>query len=296
MVAEYGELFRDGALRERLRHAVADAFARDGVSWPLRDRLLALEALGRIGDPRLEGDWWVEVPGGTFTFGDGESFQSRIPERVSVAGFRIAWRPVTVQDYAPFVESGAYREEAWWEGVPDGARFEEPEDWAGQRFHPNRPVVGVSWHEAVAWCRWASRDRGAVIDLPTEMEWEFAARGAAGNVYPWGKEEPGEGDGSRANHGFQVARATPVGTFPRGDWGRLVDLAGNVWEWTTSAWQEDDKPVEKVTSGAPRVVRGGSWGNLARDLRCASRNGLHPWDRFQDLGFRVVVRGSRQPR
>lgn len=297
-VAEYRDLFRDGALRDRLRRAIADSFARDGASWPLRDRLLALEALGRIDDPRLEGDWWVEVLGGTFTFGDGKSYQSRKPERVAVAGFRMAWRPVTVEDYAPFVASGAYGDATFWEGVPDDERFDEPRDWAAQRFHPNRPVVGVSLHEALAWCRWASGVRRETLDLPTEIEWEYAARGAAGDGFPWGEDAPGADDAARANYQWgegAVGSPSPVGAFPRGDRGRLVDLAGNVWEWTKSPWEDDDNRVKKVTSGSPRVVRGGAWGSRAGNLRCATRVWDHPRNRSQFLGFRVVVRGSRQP-
>lgn len=298
-VAEYRDLFADGTLRERLRHMITERFAREGARWPLRDRLLALEALGRLGDPRLEAPWWVDVPGGTFTIGDGESANSHSPRQVTVAGFPIAWRPVTVADYEPFVASGAYSDPTYWEGVPDAERFEEPADWLLQRFHPNRPVVGVSLHEARAWCRWASARRNEVIVLPTEEEWEYAARGPSGDAFPWGEAPPGEGDNARANHRWgddQVGEASPVGAFPLGDRGRIVDLAGNVWEWTDSLWKDDDNSVESMKRDAPRVVRGGSWGYRARSLRCATRSGSHPGNRSPDLAFRVVVQGLRQPR
>lgn len=298
-VAEYRDLFPDGALHDRLREAIASRFTREGVGWPLRDRLLALEALGRLGDPRLDADWWVEVPGATFSVGDGESIGSRKLRRVKVASFCMAWRPVTVADYTPFIASDAYNDPVYWEGVPSDERFEEPAGWAVQRFHPNRPVVGVSLHEARAWCHWASALRGEVIVLPTEEEWELAARGPLGSIYPWGDQEPGVGDTARTNYYWgdgSVGAVSPVGAFPRGDRGRLVDLAGNVWEWTDSRWKGAAKRAKKTVDGAPRVVRGGAWGNLARFLRCAARDWHRPWFRDWGLGFRVVTRVSGPPR
>ena len=300
-VAEYPVLFPDDNLREPLRQGIAVAFARDGATWPLADRLLALEALGRLGDPRLGVLWkdegaWVHLPGGRFVFGDGESYESKPPREVDVAPFAMAWRPITVADYAPFVEAGGHHDDTFWEGVADDERSDEPDDWLSQRYHPNRPVTGVSWHDARAWCRWASTKGRRVIDLPTEIEWEYAARSGVSLVFPWGDDDPARGDDARANHDWgdgAPRHPTPVGAFPRGDRGGLVDLAGNVWEWTSSAWDDDKVPVRVMTEGALRVVRGGSWVVHARGLRCATRLGDHPRDRRAHLGFRVVVRGSR---
>jgi formylglycine-generating enzyme required for sulfatase activity len=301
-LAEYPDVLKGDPLREAVRDAVATSFAEDGARWPLADRLLALEALGRLGDPRLDGDPWVEIAGGTFTMGDGRSINSVPMRKEKVAPFRIFARPVTVQDYAAFVAADGYRDEAWWKaGRDEGEDVAEPWGWSEQRFHPNRPVMGASWYEATAFCAWASEAWAIEVDLPAEVEWEFAARGTEGAIYPWGSDdEPGQGDDARANHDWGdggVRHATPVGAFPGGDRGRLLDLSGNVWEWCRDPWTREGRPetVDPTSlRGAPRVVRGGSWLNRAWNLRCAYRLGSRPGRRGGDLGFRVVCRGSRQ--
>jgi formylglycine-generating enzyme required for sulfatase activity len=288
------------ALRDELRMEIAQRFAEEGARWPLSDRLLALEALGRLGDPRLDSDPWVDIEGGTFTMGgDSEAFQSLPAQEVTVGPFRLMWRPVTVQDYQPFVESDGYSKDEWWEAGRLKPAEREPDDWRSQLYHPNRPVVGVSWFEAMAFCHWATREWGLEVDLPTEAEWESAARGSEGTAFPWGEEEPGKGDAARANHwAIDVRHASPVGAFPSGNRGRLADLAGNVWEWCLDEWSSKGpwKPPRGMSPrGSPRVVRGGSWGVIPGGLRCAYRRGNGPRDRLQGLGFRVVCRGSRQP-
>jgi formylglycine-generating enzyme required for sulfatase activity len=279
---------------------VASAFGTEGASWPLADRLRALEALGRLGDPRLDGEPWVDLDGGSFTMGEEGAFQSVRPHVERVAAFRMFSRPITVQDYAPFLGSGGYRAPAFW----TAGREEEvmdPVGWAEQRFHPNRPVVGVSWYEAMAFCRWATSSWGLDVDLPTDIEWEFAARGPEGRRYAWGPEEPGEGDQARGNHDWgigAVGHPTPVGAFPGGSQGRLLDLSGNVWEWCHDPFSKDrryEKAGAADLRGAPRVMRGGSWNGSASRLRCAVRTGRRPWHRGLRLGFRVVCRVSRKP-
>jgi formylglycine-generating enzyme required for sulfatase activity len=293
----------DTSLRDRLRHEIANRFAEEGASWPQRDRLLALEAVGRLGDPRLDADPWVEIAGGSFAMGGDEEALRSVPRQiVSVAPFRMMWRPITVQDYGAFVDAGGYASEAWWVA----GRFEEkkereqPEKWSSQRlYHPNRPVTGVTWFEAMAFCRWASKEWNLEIDLPTDAQWELAARGPEASTYPWGEDEPGEGDDARANHCLlkgAVLHPSPVGAFPRGNRRRLVDMAGNVWEWCGDIWSDGGPrtPAPQSLRDAPRVVRGGSWRGDPRLLRCACRFRFHPESRHPSLGFRVVCRGSRQ--
>jgi len=118
--------------------------------------------------------------------------------------------------------------------------------------HPGRPVVNVSWHDAVKYCAWAK------CGLPSEEQWEAAARGTEGRIYPWGSAEP---DDRRANFNKLVGAPTPVGMFPEGNTPEgVADMAGNVWEWTASDWDEEYK-----------VVRGACFDFDASRLRAAYR-------------------------
>ncbi|MCK6529909.1 formylglycine-generating enzyme family protein [Myxococcota bacterium] len=264
--------------------------------------------------------------------GDEKAHEAAPAHRVRVGDLRVSWRPVTVADFGPFVSTGAYAEgdAPWWrDGAGRVARGEldgrEPVGWADQLFHPNRPVTGVSWYAARAFCRWATVHLGEAwgvpaghaVDLPTEAEWEYLARGREGRTYPWpGTADPVQGDAAPASFGGYRGEGpghpTPVGAYPLGHrrWGDddLVDLAGNVWEWCRDTWREAkdaswpairgggridtivDNPCHLGDSGSPRVVRGGSWSGDPWSLRCACRHRGDPRIRYGYLGFRVLVR------
>lgn len=317
---EYREAFPGHALYDALPGEVIEAFEADGIDWPLADRLLALEAVGALGDPRLDRPMLVAVAGGAFTMGgDERAFQSAPAHRVRVGDFYAGWRPVTVADFAPFVERG-WGDDRWW---PEGQREAEasPRDWLLQLHHRSRPVVGVSWFAARAFCAWATAEGRAaawggpddgVIDLPSEAEWEWLARGSDGRVFPWGDAPPGDGDAARAAYSpgrhvedeLTLDAATPVGAFPAGSRGPFVDLAGNVWEWCLDAWREPSDDSWRSSPGdgsayaghlsALRVLRGGAWFDPSLFLRAASRLGDDPRSRLGDFGFRVVCRVSRE--
>ncbi|MGH9671843.1 MAG: formylglycine-generating enzyme family protein, partial [Bryobacteraceae bacterium] len=163
----------------------------------------------------------------------------------------------------------------------------EPENWPDQLEHGNRPIVGVSWFEAAAYCTWAGGR------LPTEAEWEHAARGGRiGCKYTWGNEPP---DPSRANYGGNVGHPTPVGLYPKGaTTDGICDMLGNVLEWCVDWW--DDKYYAKSETKNPRgpqkgddrLVRGGSWVGYPRVLRVSVRDGYGPGVRNVVLGFRCV--------
>jgi formylglycine-generating enzyme required for sulfatase activity len=188
-----------------------------------------------------------------------------------------------------------HRRRPWFEGDPRYA------DW----LLPNHPLIGVSWYEAMAFCGWLTahwRDRGLLADnelirLPTEIEWERAARGLARRRWPWGDHwRPGAANTEEA----EVQATTAVGLFPAASPEGLLDMAGNVWEWTTTRWgptigepafgwpwkPDDERDDPRGTD--LRVVRGGSWTNTPRACRCAFRgwDGPDLWN--DDLGFRVA--------
>ena len=184
-----------------------------------------------------------------------------------------------------------------------------PMGWEGQRNHANWPVVNVSWFEATAYCHWLTEqlrdctsafpdaepnpgDDGTwVVRLPTEAEWEKAARGKEGRRYAWGNQgwEP-----QLANIAMHIGDASPVGMYPLGAKpSDIMDLTGNVWEWTASLhrpypYVSDDGRNDPDPDG-PRVVRGGSWGISLRYARCAYRLRNPPDSYNLNLGFRVMV-------
>jgi len=143
-----------------------------------------------------------------------------------------------------------------------------------------RPVINVSWHDAQAYVAWLSRATGERHRLPSEAEWEYAARGGKQARYPWGDEAPGR-QANCADCEGAPGRTTPVGSYPANDWG-LHDMAGNVWQWV-----EDKNSSEDVAKDASRVLRGGSWFNSTWSLRAADRYGLAPGSRSNGVGFRV---------
>ena len=165
-------------------------------------------------------------------------------------------------------------------------------DVSGKEDHP---VSQVSWDDAVAFCAWASERTGLGIRLPTEAEWEKAARGTGGQRYPWGDDAP---DSSYGSFDRDVGSTTAVGRYgPKGDspYG-AADMAGNLWEWTSSLTEdypcgaEDGK--EDVDSRGTRGVRGGSFFNRARFVRSANRDRHFPHYRDLNNGFRVCASPS----
>jgi formylglycine-generating enzyme required for sulfatase activity len=190
-----------------------------------------------------------------------------------------------------------------------------PADWDDARYNnPAQPVVGVTWFEARAYCAWLEeklRALGSVVHvlrqgeveavelnpgalqvrLPSEAEWEVAARGRSARQYPWGHRWRAGRANTWEGH---VLRPTPVGVYPRGRTpDQIKDLAGNVREWTRSVYA--DYPYdpadgrEDVDADGYRVLRGGSWGYDRRDARCAYRLWGFPVIFFSSGGFRVVV-------
>jgi formylglycine-generating enzyme required for sulfatase activity len=245
----------------------------------LRTRIEAAEALGQAGDPRLEEENWIRIRAGKFRRGEPPGHE------VTLAGFEIGRYPVTVQEYQKFIEEGGYKKEDYWGETGGFGQFKEPENWEEQQSHGNRPVTGVSWWEAAAYCKWAKSW------LPTEAEWERAARGTRENAeYPWGNDPIDE---TRANYDHKVGRPTPVGLYPKGATTEGVDdMLGNVWEWCADWFGDYPKAhVENPKgpqSGQFRVLRGGSWNNQPYNVRVSNRYLNRPVCRYDNIGFRCV--------
>lgn len=243
---------------------------------------------------------WVKIPAGEFIMGsdksiDKDAFDDELPQnRMHLPDYWIAKTPVTVAQFAQFVKATNYKTTAEVEGkayVYNGSKGDwvEGADWAHPRGpqsdvkqKANHPVTCVSWADAVAFCRWAN------VRLPTEAEWEKAARGDDGRIYPWGNEAP---DKSRCNFNMIEKDTTPVGNYPKGasPYGCL-DMAGNVWEWTSTKWLSNyEDYVNQVNNSLEgdelRVVRGGSFGSHRRGVRCAAR--YRNVDVFGGVGVRV---------
>ena len=222
-----------------------------------------------------DGAEMVSVPAGEFWMGseDSEAFPHEKPRRrVYVDAFRIDKYEVTNALYRRFMDA------------PGRAA---PQYWNDSKWNESsQPVVGVDWNDANAYCQWAGKR------LPTEAEWEKAARGTDGRKYPWGEQW----DSSRANsYESKVGKTVAVGSYAGGTspYG-AHDMAGNVWEWVADWFDEKyyanapDRNPQGPSSGQYRVLRGGSWNVYPRDLRTSYRVRGEPKTRGDSIGFRCV--------
>jgi len=278
---------RDAEVVELARDKLLSLIESSAV--PVEARFDAGELLGLLGDPRLEEDNFVEVPAGKFLRGSrkGEGYPDERPQReIYLDAFEIGKYPVTNQEFKKFVDAGGYEEEMgkkYWskEGWQwrSGNKITEPENWHDRKWNgPNFPVVGVSLHEAKAFCKWLTEtmNDGNTYDLPREKQWEAAARGKEGREYPWGNET-GDLEERMNYRNIGLDTTSPVGVFPKGNTpDGISDMAGNVWEWCEDEW------------GSGRVVRGGSWLGVAWACSAASRDGYLPGYRGVALGFRLL--------
>lgn len=220
---------------------------------------------------------------------------------------RYAWEEEIVADWQRLIDASEEAFEAELAKRFPGGPKREPEFWQDERFNnAAQPVVGVCWHEARAYCAWLNAnlelDAETGFRLPTEGEWEAAARGRPGRTYAWGDELDPERSWIHCNIFESHVRATtPIGVFPAGATPEtgLMDLTGNVWEWTASRYEESlwhpaagresPQPLKGASPESDRrAVRGGSWYFDLVFARGACRNGLHPAGRDHALGLRMV--------
>jgi formylglycine-generating enzyme required for sulfatase activity len=219
----------------------------------------------------------VFIPAGTFTMGDthGDGYDDEKPtHRLTVTDFWLDRTEVTNAQFSRFIQAGNTAQGEW-------QQYAKGKD--------QHPVVMVTWHDAIAYCRWADKR------LPTEAEWEYAARGIDGRKYPWGSAWEGSRVRFSGNHGRETT--AQVGSYPSGtSLFNALDLAGNVWEWTASLYKQypyvaTDGREDPSASGL-RITRGGSWINDMRDLRSASRSYFVPTYRSHLVGFRCGQSGQ----
>jgi formylglycine-generating enzyme required for sulfatase activity len=285
--------------------------------FPVVERAAAGKALAALQDSRFDAARWylpaepllgfVEVPAGAFLMGSDEeddlgAWEEELPRHaVTLPTSWVARYPVTVGQVRAFVEASGH-------AVEDARSLEGA---------ANQPVGYVSWREAVAYCGWLderlrevsldrqeSGERASALwaglaagrlraSLLSEAEWEKAARGADGRIYPWGREA----DPNRANFGDTgLLERSTVGCFPGGAsvYG-CEEMSGNVWEWTRSAYRGypyvsgDGREDAAVSPQVLRVLRGGAFPDSSRRVRCAYRRGGDPVYRSGLIGFRVVL-------
>lgn len=215
--------------------------------------------------------------------GTRESYAEEAPQHaVHVAAFEIAAVPVTNRTYAAWIAAAGGRPPITWHGQQPPAE------------QLDLPVVDVTWDEAGAFCAWLSAQTSQPLRLPTEAEWERAARGDDGRMWPWGDEF----DSARANvFEAQCGGPTPVGAFPQGasPFG-VLDMAGNVWEWTASlqvsypyvASDGRESPTPVAQLDRRRIMRGGCWANPGHFARTTCRFRLPPDRSTHLLGFRLA--------
>ena len=219
---------------------------------------------------------WLE--GGEFQMGQADSFEVEQPvHRVRVAPFGLGLTQVTNAQYDRFVAETSRKP----------ARF-RPEKWCAR---PDHPVVGPSWFDAVAYCQWLRLSTGKPFRLPTEAEWEWAARGGLeGCLYPWGNSDVAEreDDAGKLRDGPE-----PVATSRPNAYG-LYEMCENVHEWCSDWYGRNyyscsptDNP-RGPEHGTRRVSRGGSWRHHVKISRCAARSSIPPEFEYADYGFRVA--------
>jgi len=280
--------------------------------------------VGPLGLPRF-----AKIPAGAFWMGSTEAEVARWVKlqgsdnakdeaprhRVTLDAYEMAVFPITNALFAHFIAAGGYANPDLWEEalaagdwkdgkVKDwlgGQWYELPRYWHDSRVNnPAQPVVGVNWYEAAAYCRWltATLADGCTYRLPTEAEWERAARGPGGWDYPWGNDWR---EGACNSKEAGLGATSPVGLFRSGASAEgIEDLAGNVWEWCADGYgpysEREQRNPTGADGGTTRVIRGGSWYNDGPPVcRCGCRGGGDPGYGGISWGFRCVRTSSSNP-
>jgi len=226
----------------------------------------------------------VSIPGGVFMMGNDAGKGDEKPRhQVRLDGFRMSRSEITNGQYFAFLEDTGHQR-------PRDPSFAKNYLMA----YPDLPVVNVNYEDAVAFCKWATKKYDVSVRLPTEAEWEYAARGTSSDgVFPWGNASAK----SRARYRDNAPREVPTvarDSFPANEFG-LFNMNGNVAEWVSDYYSKDYYNVSPVRdpagpeSGSKRVIRGGSWAEDEAQLASARRSSRAPRDHSDQIGFRIVV-------
>ncbi len=226
---------------------------------------------------RIESVDWIDIPGGWFWMGGGPRSNENPRHRVRVSSFRLARAQVTREDYQRFL---------------DASGREAPPFWDESAFaHPRMPAVGPSWNDAVAYGAWWSAETDETVRLPTEAEWEYAAKAGREVIYPYGDQPPEELPDYDQRW---IDGPEPVDAYPSSHpWG-LLGMGENVHEWCSDWYDADYYEVspehdpQGPQTGRRRASRGGSWRHKVRVSRCAARSSILPDSRYSDYGFRLA--------
>lgn len=245
----------------------------------------------------------IHIPAGPFLMGsnasDNQASKDEMPQHMlALPDYWIGKMPVTNAQFRLFVENDGYHNPIYWTKAGwqwcKSSNISESEYLSDPKWNSDiQPIVGVSWFEAVAYCRWLSTNTGYKFRLPSEAEWEKSNRGPDGRIWPWGNIwEPGRCN----NQETGMERTTPVNQYTNGvsSYGAF-DMAGNIWEWCTTKWRknypyqvEDEWQSTYLEDDSFRVFRGGSWGAHQKSLRAADRDTNFPQYRGNNVGLRVV--------
>ena len=227
----------------------------------------------------------VFVPGGVFMMGsDNGKGDVKPRHQVRLDPFYMSRSEITNRQYLAFLDDTGYQR-------PKDPRFSR--NYLLE--HPEHPVVNVSYHDAVEFCNWASTKFNAAVGLPTEAEWEYAARsGRSDGLYPWGTDSPAKMARYEDNAPRELATVSGS-AFPANDFG-LSNMSGNVSEWVLDFYSRDyytTSPIRNPAgpaAGTKRVVRGGSWADGESELQVSHRDSRDPKERSEETGFRVVIK------
>jgi hypothetical protein len=215
--------------------------------------------------------------------------------KFDVKPFKIATYPISYAQFQVFIDDpNGFRNDSWWEGLPKRETISSKQ----KLIDGNLPRDNVTWYDAVSFCHWLSAKVGYEVRLPTEWEWQWAAQGSDGRLYPWGNEYiQGYANinekASDIKGGIYLEKSTPILTYPNNTSPFGVrDMAGNVWEWCLNEF--DNPSRTKISGNVRRVIRGGSWRSFALNAQINFRRQLHPNNFRDDVGFRVVGFPSEQ--